>query len=121
MLYLVELPNNVNFMFDNLKKFPIKEEDSGNRLDIILTKLIPDLTRSNFKKIIELGQVKINNFIESSPSKKLKTADIVEINLIPANTLSPKHFHSSAFTLLQYASYGGTVVFYLWNTIYTFY
>ncbi|MDB9760385.1 RluA family pseudouridine synthase [Pelagibacteraceae bacterium] len=74
-------------MFDNLTQFSIKEEDSGNRLDIILAKLIPDLTRSNLKKFIELKQVKINNSIENSPSKKLKTDDIVEINLIPAEKI----------------------------------
>ena len=69
-------------MPDNLTKFSIKEEDSGNRLDVILTKLITDLTRSNLKKIIELKQVRINNLVENSPSKKLKTEDVVEINLI---------------------------------------
>jgi len=69
-------------MLNNLTKFPIKEEDSGIRLDVILTKLIPDSTRSNLKKIIELKQVKINNSIEESPSRKLKTDDVVEINLI---------------------------------------
>jgi 23S rRNA pseudouridine1911/1915/1917 synthase len=71
-------------MSDNLKKFQIEEKDSRNRLDVILTKLIPDLTRTNLKKIIELKRVKINNIIENSPSKKLKTNDMVEINLIPA-------------------------------------
>ena len=69
-------------MLNNLTKFPIKEEDSGIRLDVILTKLIPDSTRSNLKKIIELKQVKINNSIEESPSRKLKTDDVVEVNLI---------------------------------------
>ena len=71
-------------MSDNLKKFLIKEEDSGNRLDIILTQLLPDLTRSNLKKTIQLEQVKINTYVEKSPSKKLKANDILEINLIPA-------------------------------------
>ena len=70
-------------MSNILTKFLIKEEDSGTRLDIILTKLIPDLTRSNLKKIIELKQVKINNLVENSPSKKLKINDKLEINLIP--------------------------------------
>ena len=70
-------------MSDNLKKFLIKEEDSGNRLDIILTKLLPDLSRSNLKKIIQLEQVKINTYVEKSPSKKLKANDILEINLTP--------------------------------------
>ena len=74
-------------MSNNLTKFSIKEEDSGNRLDVILTRLIPDLTRSNLKKIIELKQVKINNSIEVSPSKKLKNNDEVEINLITSEEI----------------------------------
>ena len=74
-------------MSNNLTKFSIKEEDSGNRLDVILTRLIPDLTRSNLKKIIELEQVKINNSIEVSPSKKLKNNDEVEINLITSEEI----------------------------------
>ncbi len=69
-------------MSNNSTKFSIKEEDSQKRLDVILAKLIPDLTRSNLKKIIELKQVRINNLVENSPSKKLKTEDVVEINLI---------------------------------------
>jgi len=68
-------------MSKNSTKFSITEEDAGNRLDIILAKLIPDLTRSNLKKIIELKQVKINNIVEKSPSKKLKTNDAIEIIL----------------------------------------
>ena len=69
-------------MSNNLTKFSIKEEDAGNRLDVILAKLVPDFTRSNLKKTIELKQVKINSFVEKSPSKKLKTNDLIEINLI---------------------------------------
>ena len=74
-------------MSDKLTKFLIKKEDSESRLDIILAKLIPDLTRSNLKKIIQLEQVKINSYIEKSPSKKLKTNDILEINLTPAEEI----------------------------------
>jgi 23S rRNA pseudouridine1911/1915/1917 synthase len=74
-------------MSKNSEIFSIKEDDTGTRLDVILAKLIPDLTRSNLKKIIVLKQVKINNFIEKSPSKKLKTDDIVEINLIPTQEI----------------------------------
>jgi 23S rRNA pseudouridine1911/1915/1917 synthase len=74
-------------MSNNSTKFLIKEEDIGSRLDVTLAKLIPDLTRSNLKKIIELKQVKINNFVEKSPSKKLKTDDTVEVNFIPAEDI----------------------------------
>jgi len=74
-------------MYNNSTKFSIKEDDSGNRLDVVLTKLIPDLTRSNLKKIIALKQVKINNSIEESPSKKLKADDLIEINLVPTEEI----------------------------------
>jgi len=74
-------------MLNNSTKFLIKEENTDTRLDVILAKLIPDLTRSNLKKIIVLKQVKINNSIEKSPSTKLKTNDIIEINLIPSEKI----------------------------------
>ena len=41
-------------MSNNSTKFSINEENAGSRLDVILTKLIPDLTRSNLKKIINM-------------------------------------------------------------------
>jgi len=47
--------------------------------------LLPNLSRSNLKKIIELKQVKINNSIIESASKKLKENDNIEINLIPTD------------------------------------
>ena len=74
-------------MSNNSTKFSIKEEDSKNRLDVVLAKLIPHLTRSNLKKIIELKQVKVNNSVERSPSKKLRIDDIIEINLIPTEEI----------------------------------
>ena len=70
-------------MSDNSTKFLISGQDAGNRLDLVLVKLLPDLSRSNLKKIIELKQVKINNTIVESQSKKLKENDEIEINLIP--------------------------------------
>ncbi len=69
-------------MSNNSTKFLITDKNVGMRLDIVLVKLLPNLSRSNLKKIIELKQVKINNLIAKSPSKKLKENDHVEINLI---------------------------------------
>ena len=74
-------------MFDNPNKFLITDQSSDMRLDITLVKLLPSLTRSNLKKIIELKQVKVNNLIVTSPSKKLKENDLIEINLIPENKI----------------------------------
>ena len=69
-------------MSDNSTKFLITDQDAGSRLDIVLVKLLPSFSRSNLKKIIELKQVKINNSVVESASKKLKENDNVEINLI---------------------------------------
>ena len=69
-------------MPNNPTQFLISDQDAEKRLDIILVKLLPNLSRSNFKKIIELKQVKVNNLIVESPSKKLKKNDLLEINII---------------------------------------
>ena len=69
-------------MSKNSIKFLINNEEIGNRLDIVLTNHISELSRSNLKKIIELKKVKINNKIVVSPSKKMKVGDFVEINLL---------------------------------------
>ena len=74
-------------MSDNSTKFLITDQEAGNRLDIVLVKLLPSLSRSNLKKIIELKQVKINNSTMESPSKKLKINDNIEINLIPKDEI----------------------------------
>ena len=70
-------------MSNNSTKFLITNQDTGSRLDIVLVKLLPSLSRSSLKKIIGLKQVKINNSIVISPSKKLKENDCIEIDLVP--------------------------------------
>ena len=57
-------------MSNNSTKFLITDQEAGNRLDIILVKLLPSFSRSNLKKVIELKQVKVNNIIIKSPTKK---------------------------------------------------
>ena len=67
---------------DNTMKFLINENDSEKRLDIFLSGKIKDLTRSNVKKIIESKNVKINQKIISSPSKKVKKNDNILVKLL---------------------------------------
>ena len=62
----------------NTIKFVTDYKDEGKRLDVILSNRIKDLTRSNLKKIIESKQVKVNNLIAYSPSKKLKIIKIFQ-------------------------------------------
>jgi 23S rRNA pseudouridine1911/1915/1917 synthase len=68
-------------MVNNTIKFVITEEEIGTRLDVVLSKRIDDLTRSNLKKIIELKKVKINNLIVSSPSTKVKLNQSINVSL----------------------------------------
>ena len=74
-------------MSDNSIKFLIAKQDAGNRLDVVLVNLLPNFSRSNLKKIIELKQVKVNNSITESASKRLKENDNIEINLIPQDEI----------------------------------
>ena len=74
-------------MSEKLTKFLITDQEAGERLDIALVKLLPSLSRSNLKKIIELKQVQVNNTIVESASKKLKEHDNITINLIPKNEI----------------------------------
>ena len=70
---------------NNSIKFSIKESDNDKRLDIFLTNKISHLTRTYLKKVIETKYVKINNHVEISPSKKIKTGDSILVNLVVRN------------------------------------
>ena len=66
---------------------------NGERLDIFLSKKITYLTRSNIKKIILQKNVKVNEKIVTSPSKKIKTENKINIKLIieKSQKLIPKN------------------------------
>ena len=67
-------------------KFLVKKSDDSKRLDVFLSEKIKHLTRSNIKKIIESKNVKINNKIADSPSKKIKIDNEVVIKLLIKNS-----------------------------------
>ena len=73
-------------------KFSVDKRDAGTRIDIYLTKKISKFTRSFLKKIILTKNLKINNTVVSSPSTKIKTEDIILINILSSgeNRLIPK-------------------------------
>ena len=73
---------------DKTIKFLIDTENNGKRLDIFLSNKITNLTRSYIKKIIEKNQVKLNEIINTSPSTKIKTSDIVIVNVVKKETHS---------------------------------
>ena len=67
-------------------KFFINKDDNDIRLDVFLSNKIVHLTRSNIKKIIENGNVKINNKVINSPSKKVKTTESISVSLKEKNS-----------------------------------
>ena len=73
-------------------KFSVDKKDAGTRIDIYLTKKISKFTRSFLKKLILTKNLKINNTVVSSPSTKIKTNDIIFINILSRdeNRLIPK-------------------------------
>ena len=73
-------------------KFFIDKNNSGNRIDVFLSKKIHYLTRSYLKKLIEKKNLRINKKIIDTPSTKVKLNDQISLifsvdtkdNLIPS-------------------------------------
>ena len=76
---------------NNSIKFLVESNDDSKRLDIFLSTKIEHLTRSNIKKSIESGNVKINNSIILSSSKKVREKDKIIVKLFAklTNRLHP--------------------------------
>ena len=68
-------------MTNNTIKFLVNEKEADKRLDVILSQKIIDLTRSTIKKVIESKNVKVNEKIITSPSKKIRFGDSVFIKI----------------------------------------
>ena len=59
-------------MPDNSTKFLITDQDIGSRLDVVLVKLLPSLSRSNLKKIITNEIHWIKKFTKKGLSRNFK-------------------------------------------------
>ncbi len=66
---------------DNTIKFSVDLKNSDKRLDVFLSENINHLTRSFLKKLIENKRVKLNNFVQTSPSTKIKFKDFIYVNI----------------------------------------
>ena len=67
---------------NNTIKFYVDSKNDRKRLDIFLTGITNQYTRSHLKKLIENRQVKLNNSVVSSPSTKVKYEDEIIIKII---------------------------------------
>ena len=66
---------------DKTIEFLIKKKNSGERLDVFLSKEIKDLTRSYVKKLIEKKKVTLNKITKTSPSTKIRAEDKIVVNI----------------------------------------
>ena len=61
----------------------VEEESQGQRLDVFITSVWPQLSRSAAQKLINDGKVNINGDIAERVSKKMRTGDRVDLD-VPA-------------------------------------
>ncbi|WP_206459000.1 RluA family pseudouridine synthase [Anaerovorax sp. IOR16] len=61
--------------------FEIKEEQSGFRMDAVLSNLLVDASRNHIQKLIEEGQVSVNGQVQTSKKYKTKIGDFISILL----------------------------------------
>ncbi|MEY4790917.1 MAG: hypothetical protein RIT21_405, partial [Pseudomonadota bacterium] len=65
----------------NEYKFEITEEKNNTRLDSTLAILIPNISRTRIKNIINEGFVKINKAQITQASIKVHSSDIIEVSI----------------------------------------
>ena len=71
------------------EKIEILTDNVGKRLDVFLSEVLIDLTRSYIKNMIERGLVLVNKKIEKA-GYKLRQKDLIEVNINPPEKLEAK-------------------------------
>ena len=66
---------------NSMIEFTIEEELQGTRLDVVLSLVIEEASRSHLQKLIEAGEVLINGQVISSKKYKVKKGDAVSISI----------------------------------------
>ncbi len=67
--------------------FLISPEEVGERLDVVISKRLGDISRNQVKKLIQSGFVKVNGKISKKPSYKVKRNDDIEVTIPPNEEL----------------------------------
>lgn len=66
---------------NNIFKFIIEEEMQGTRLDMVLSLVIEEASRSHLQKLIEAGEVFVNDAVNDSKKYKVKTGDEIKVTI----------------------------------------
>lgn len=72
---------------DNSIEFVIEEEMQGTRLDVVLSFVVEEASRSYLQKLIESKLVEVNGLIEQSKKYKVKTGDLIKVSIPEPETL----------------------------------
>lgn len=71
------------------ESFVVKEEQVKTRLDVLISSLYPEITRSQIKNLIENGEILLNGKIVKS-GEKVKKGQIIDLNIIENKPLEAK-------------------------------
>ncbi len=72
--------------------FVVKSEDNKTRIDILIKKKYPSISRNKIKNLILKSKLKINNQINIEPSKKTSTNDKIFFEIYEPEAISIKPF-----------------------------
>jgi 23S rRNA pseudouridine1911/1915/1917 synthase len=62
-------------------KFEVSQESSGQRLDLFLTLIAGQFSRSRIKQFLDKGAVKVNSEVEYRPNYKVAVGDMIELEV----------------------------------------
>lgn len=65
----------------NTFEFIVEEDKKGTRLDVVLSLVIEEASRSHLQKLIDIGRVEVNGEVALSKKYKVKTGDAVRITV----------------------------------------
>ncbi len=60
-------------------EFTIEEDMQGTRLDMVLSLVIEEVSRSHLQKLIDHGEVTINGIVNNSKKYKVKAGDLIKV------------------------------------------
>lgn len=65
-------------MSNNIKTYTVEYEDAGQRIDVFLSGIYSEFSRSSIQKSIKNGNILINNAV-SKPSQIIRTDDVIQV------------------------------------------
>ncbi len=65
----------------NVFEFIVEEDRKGTRLDVVLSLVIEETSRSHLQKLIDIGRVEVNGEIGTSKKYKVKTGDSIKVTI----------------------------------------